>query len=150
MLRLLFISFFLISTTASICLSEEVIPKKRGPVVITSETLTAEAGRAVFEGNVLAKTDDITLRAKRMYVYYKDGNKVNKIEAEGDVRVVRGQRVLTSERGEFLAEENKIILTGEPKAIEGENIVTGTKIIYLIEENRSIVENSKVFLKRAQ
>lgn len=123
---------------------------KRGPVLITSDTLIAESSRAVFEGNVVAKTDDITLKAQKMFVYYTEGNKVQKIEAEGEVRFIRGEKVITSEKGTYLADEEKIILTGEPKAVERENIVTGSRIIYLIKENRSIIENSRVLLKRQE
>src|SRR3990172_7685079 len=73
---------------AAVGLAEEKPPiqkqtQRKGPVVITSDTLSAEAARAVFEGNVVAKTDDITLKAKKMYVYYTSGNKVQRIEAEG-------------------------------------------------------------------
>lgn len=124
--------------------------ERKGPVVITADTLSAESAKALFEGNVVAMTDDLKLCADRMRVFYSEGSKVSRIEAEGNVRLIKGDRVVTSEKALFLAAEEKIILTGEPRAVEGENVVTGTKITYLIKENRSVIENSKVLLKRTE
>lgn len=129
---------------------EEKPFERKGPIVITAEKLSAEATKALFEGNVVAKTDDLTMHADKMLVYYAEGNKVKKIEADGNIRLTRGGRVVTSSKALFLADEEKIILTGDPRAVEGENIVTGTKIIYMIKENKSIIENSKVLLRRTE
>ncbi len=123
------------------------------PVVITSQTLVADnkAKTALFEGTVIAKKGEVTLFADRMLVYYseeKGGSNIKKIEAEGNIKLVRGKRVITSRFASYFAEpDERIVFTGEPIAAEGENVVKGTKMIYLIKEDRSIVENSKVFLK---
>jgi lipopolysaccharide export system protein LptA len=129
--------------------SEEKSPLKKGPITITSETLSADnkARTAFFEGSVLARTDSAELHADRMLVFYSEDGKVIKIEAEGDVRLIRGQRVMTSDKALYFAEEEKVIFTGSPKATEAGNVVTGTKITYMIKEDRSIVEHSRVFIK---
>ena len=123
------------------------------PVVITSQTLIADnkAKTALFEGSVIAKKGDMTLYADKMLVYYaeeKGSSNIKKIEAEGNIKLIKEKRVITSRFATYFAEpEEKVIFTGEPVAAEGENVVKGTKMIYFIKEDRSIVENSKVFLK---
>lgn len=122
----------------------------KGPIVITSETLSADnkSRTALFEGSVVAKTKDMTLYSDRMLVYYaeKTGN-VTKIDAEGRVKLVRKDLIVTSKAANYFAEEEKIIFTGEPKAVERGNVVTGTKMTYLMKEDRFIVENSRVLLE---
>ncbi|MBN2653536.1 MAG: hypothetical protein JXR79_00270 [Nitrospirae bacterium] len=122
------------------------------PVVITSTTLSADnkARVAVFEGAVVAKKGEMTMFSDKMTVYYSDeqsGSSITKIDSEGHVKVIKGDRVITSKAATYLAEpEEKIIFTGNPRASEGQNVVTGTKMTYFMKDDRSIVENSKVFI----
>ncbi len=121
--------------------------------VITSKTLTTDnkAKTAIFEGDVIAKKGDIKIFSDRMAVFYSDekgGSNIKKIDAEGNVKLLKENRVITSKFATYFSEPvEKIVFTGEPKASEGENVVTGTKMIYLVKDDVSIVENSKVFLK---
>lgn len=130
---------------------EQKTPKE--PTVITSQKLTADnkAKTAFFEGSVVAKKGDMTMFADSMMVYYsedKEGSNIKKIEAEGNVKLIKGDRIVTSRFATYFSEpEEKIVFTGEPVASEEENVVTGTKMIYFVKDDRSIVENSKVFLK---
>jgi lipopolysaccharide export system protein LptA len=120
--------------------------------VITSQSLTADnkAKTALFDGNVVVKRSDVTLYADRMLVYYGDesgGSSIKKIESEGNVKLVKGDRVITARASTYFAEpEERVVFTGDPRASEGENIVTGSKMTYFVKEDRSVVENSKVFL----
>lgn len=122
----------------------------KGPIVITASTLSADANSntAVFEGSVVAQTEDLTLESDKMTVYYTSEGAVEKIDAEGNIKLTKEDRVLTSSRATYIANEAKITFTGEPKAVEGPNIITGSKIIYFIDQNRSIVHNSKVYIKQ--
>ena len=147
--RLLIISFLLmflpIPTNA-----EDQKARIKGPINITSETLTADnkAHTALFERNVVAKTTDLTIHSDKMLVHYKeDGGAVTKIEATGNVKVLRESRIITSKSAVYYADEEKVIFTGEPRAMDGDNVVSGTKIIYLMANDRFQVENSKVTLK---
>ncbi|BCB96961.1 hypothetical protein JZK55_18830 [Dissulfurispira thermophila] len=92
----------------------------------------------------------MTLFADKMLVYYseeKGSSNIKRIDAEGNVKLIKGDRVVTSKFATYFAEpEERIIFTGEPKATEGENVVIGTKMIYFMKDDRSIVENSKVLL----
>ncbi len=138
------------------CLVPDVFAQEKKaakePTIITSEILTADnkAKTALFEKSVVAKKGEMTLFADKMLVYYseeKGSSNIKKIDAEGNVKLIKGDRVVTSKFATYFAEpEERIIFTGEPRASEGENVVTGTKMIYFMKDDRSIVENSKVFL----
>ncbi len=148
--RFLIISLLLIFISATDTFSQDTNQRIKGPIVVTSETLTADnnAHTALFERNVVAKTTDMTIYADTMLVYYRENSgDVTKIESTGNVRVLRNTRIITSQKAVYYADEDKVIFTGDPRAVDGENVVTGTKMTYFISDDRSFVENSKVFLK---
>lgn len=123
------------------------------PIIITSKTLIndSKAKTATFEGNVVAKRGEVTLYADKMIVYYEDeqkGGNIKMIEAIGDVKLIKADRVITSHKATYLPDpEERVIFTGEPRATEGKNLVTGEKITYFMKDDRSLVEKSKVYLK---
>ena len=124
--------------------------KANGPVIITSRTLTADNrnNKAVFEGNVIAKTEDITIHADRMIVSYDNSeNKVSEIKALGNVKVHRQERAMFSEEAVYIDNEKKIVFKGNPRAVEGENVITGTTITFFLDDDRAVVEGSRVILK---
>lgn len=123
------------------------------PIIITSKSLIndSKAKTATFEGDVVAKKGDITLYASKMIVYYEDeqkGGNIKMIEAIGNVKLVKADRVVNSHKATYYPEpEERVVFTGEPRATEGKNLVTGEKIIYFIKNDKSMVERSKVYLK---
>lgn len=148
--RLLTISIFLLFLPTVQSGAENQKANMKGPITITADTLTADnkAHTALFENSVVAKTTDFTLHADKMLVFYKeDGGAVTKIEATGQVKVLRETRVITSKAAVYFAEEEKIIFTGDPRAMDADNMVSGTKMTYFMTNDRFLVENSKVILK---
>ena len=148
--RSFIISFCLLSIFHLSAFAAEQKVDVKGPIVVTSETLTADnkAHTALFEKNVVAKTTDMTIYADKMLVFYREaGGEVTKIEATGNVRLLKGTRVITSRNATYHADEEKVVFTGEPRAVDGENVVTGSVMTYFITDDRSYVEKSKVFLK---
>jgi lipopolysaccharide export system protein LptA len=128
---------------------EEKLLETKEPTTITASTLIADnkARTAIFEGSVVAKNDDLTIHSDRMLVYYAEDGKVTKIEAAGHVKVIKGERIITSDEATYFTEEEKVVFTGKPRAMEGGNVVSGTKMTYFMKEDRSLVENSKVFIE---
>lgn len=148
-------SIFFIAVLLGLCLSQADAQEKKTvkeATVITSQTLTTDskAKTALFEGAVVAKKGDMTLFADRMLVYYteeKSSSNIKKIDAEGNVKVVKGEKVITAAAATYLTEpQEKLVFTGSPRASEGENVVTGTKMTYFLKDDHSVVENSKVIL----
>ncbi len=125
----------------------------REPVTITSQTLYADnqAKTAIFEGSVKAVKGNITLYADKMTVYYQDEktrSSIKKIDAERNIKLIKGERVITSAFAQYLLEtEEKVIFTGEPKATDGERVITGSRMTYFFKNDRFFVENSKVIMQ---
>lgn len=129
--------------------------KVKGPVTVTSETLTSDnqAHTALFEKNVVAKTTDSTMSADWMLVYYTDpGGDISKIELKGNVKLYKEDKVITSSEATYYADlPERMVFTGSPRAFDGQNVVTGTKITYFVDDERSFVEgSSKVIMKNKQ
>ena len=152
MLKRLFISNLLILLIVSThVFSEEKTQRIKGPLTITSEMLIADNKEhtARFERSVIARTTDMTLYADRMLVFYDtDSGDVKMIEAEGNIKLLKGTRAIISQKAIYYANEEKVTFAGEPRATDGENVVTGSKITYLLNEDRYVVENSKVFIRK--
>lgn len=146
-LSIIFFTYFI---DASATLAEK---NEKKPVIITSRTLTADNknNTAVFEGSVIAKTDDMTIYSDKMTVFYDNSQStIKKIEAFGNVKVQRKERAIFSDEAIFIDNEKKIILRGSPRVVEGENVITGTQIIFFLEEDRAVVEGSRVILQNKQ
>jgi lipopolysaccharide export system protein LptA len=132
------------------CASTLIEKPEKSPIVITSKTLTADNknNTAVFEGTVVAKTNDITIYSDKMTVFYNnEEGKIMKIHAVGDVKVRNKERALFSDEAIYFDAEEKIIFTGNPKAVEGENMITGKQIIFFLKDNRAVVEGSRMILQ---
>jgi lipopolysaccharide export system protein LptA len=143
-------TLFLLFSAIDSFSAEQQKAKLRGPVTVTSESLTADnkSHTAFFDGNVVAKTNDITIYADRMLVFYNEsGGEITKIDATGNVKLLKDNRVIFAGQAVYFADEDKVVFTGEPRAVDGDNVVTGSKMTYFVTEDRSLVDNSKVFLK---
>lgn len=135
----------------SLSQAEDRLVEAKGPITVTSSRLTADnkAHTALFEGSVVAKADTMTIYSDKMLVHYSEAGKVTRIDVDGHVRLIKGERLITSDAATYFSDDQeRVIFTGQPKAVEGSNVVTGTRMIYLIKEDRSLVENSKVFMER--
>ena len=134
------------------------------PIVVTADTLEADnkAKIATFAGSVVAKQvqekETLYIYCQKLIVHYIDEpekkggaarpvdkksptqqNKIEKIIATGQVKIVQGEDVATGETATFYNEDQKIILIGDPKVWQGKNLVKGEEITVWIRENRSLV-----------
>lgn len=142
--------FLMLVSPAEICADDK---KRSDSIVITSRTMMTDnkANTALFEGSVIAKKGDLTLYADKMLVYYseqKSGSNVKQVDAESNVKLIKGERVITAAFAVyFSAPEERVVFTGDPRASDGESIVTGSRMTYFIKGERSLVEDSKVFMQ---
>ncbi|TLM68968.1 MAG: lipopolysaccharide transport periplasmic protein LptA [Deltaproteobacteria bacterium] len=117
------------------------------PVEITADRLEADdvAKSLVFIGNAVAKQGDVTINSDRLTIYYAgqgsaaQGGDIDRIVADGSVRIVQGSRLATAGRAVYFRGEDRMVLTGSPKVTEGSNSVQGNEIILYLKENRSVV-----------
>jgi lipopolysaccharide export system protein LptA len=109
------------------------------PIEITSdrvETYSRE-NLIVFKGNVTARQKDMVIYADSIEaVIIEDGKGIEKVIADGNVRIQQGLRVANSQKAIFYNLDKKVVLTGDPKVREGDNVVSGDEIVFDIEKDR--------------
>ncbi|GAB4228202.1 MAG: lipopolysaccharide transport periplasmic protein LptA [Deltaproteobacteria bacterium] len=112
------------------------------PIEITADRVSADSVRnsVTFDGNVIAVQGDVTLHANRVHAEYSRGaGAIERIEAEGNVRVVQGGREARSARATFYNLEQRIVLSGGADLRQGENTLRGESLTIYLRENRSVV-----------
>lgn len=118
------------------------------PITIKSNELAADnkGKTAIFTGKVVAKQGDVTIFCDKMTVYYGNAQgDVDKIEADGNVRIVQENRTGLSSHAVYESKQGKITLTGgSPKIMQGADTVSGEIITYFIDDERSNVSGGRV------
>lgn len=140
----------------------------RGPIAISADRLEADDanGLVTFFDSVVARQGDMTITCDVMKVFYlrrdsaekksgeakeeanplDDGSRsIDRVECEGNVKVVEGDRLAVGDKGVYLASSlpRRIILTGEAKVWQGRDSVTGHQVTYYLDSQRSLVEGSR-------
>ena len=126
------------------------------PTVITSDVMTAssEKNEAIFKGSVKLIQGELIVYSDVMIVYFqekpspssssgsgeKSGKEIQRIEARGHVKILKGESRATSEHAVYYKQDEKVILRGSPIAWQEGTKITGPKMTMYLKENRSIVE----------
>lgn len=94
-----------------------------GRVVITCEgpmELNYEKNTAVFEKNVKVEGDSGqgTMFADKMTIVFSmEAKQIDKLVAEGNVKIVRGENISYSDGLTFTGADKRVVLTGRPKLV---------------------------------
>lgn len=116
------------------------------PIEITAERMIShqKSNKIIFIGNVVAKRGNLTIFSDKMTVYNsKKGKKLEKIVAQGNVKIEKGERFASGDRAVYIEKEEKIVLTGNPHAWEKDNEIVATEMIFLVNEDKFVVKGSK-------
>ena len=77
-----------------------------------------ESGKAIFHNNVVVNNAQGKMIAKKAIVYFESqANRIVKIVAKGDVKVIRDDNVTFAEQATYSEKDKKIILEGRPRLI---------------------------------
>ena len=109
-----------------------------------------ERHMATFEGDVLVVDAQLTLKCKKMIVYFSDkSNEVIRVEGYGNVHILQQGKEAVSEKAVFTRESGILVLTeGNPKMKDEKgNWVKGAVIVYNTQTKMMHVENAKVEFK---
>ena len=116
------------------------------PIDVSADRLNADNARdsVTFEGSVVARQGDVTMYANRLSAAYDPrSNVIERIEAEGDVRFVQGDRVARAPRATFFNLEQRVVLSGGAILQQGENTLQGDSVTIFLRENRAVVTGSE-------
>jgi len=128
---------------------QESETQSKKPVVITAKTMDADnlSHKALFVGDVVAKSDGVTVYADRMEVFYsEETGQIIRIDYEGGVKMIKNKRAIVSDRATYYGDEEKIDFRGDPRILEGDNLVTGSVIFYYPSKDRLVVKDSRVYM----
>ena len=129
------------------------------PIQIEADRMESsrENGAVLFFGNVKANQGSLIINADEMTVVYArtgaqpdtsaeaaagPSQKIEKITAAGNVKIIQGDWVAAGDSMDFKAEERIVILAGNATAWQEQNMVSGEKIILYLDEGKSIVKSS--------
>ena len=116
------------------------------PVDIVSDSMEGlEKGKIIiFKGNVLTKQDDLQIFSDTLTAYLnEETNEVEKADAEGNVKIVKGDRTATCRQALFENAKGEITLKGNVVVYSGADRLAGETVIYYINEDRVTVEGEK-------
>ena len=68
-------------------------------------------------------------------------HEIVRIEAEGHVKIARGDQVALSGRAIYKPQPRVIILTDSPQVWRGKDLLTGSRITIYLDQDRSVVES---------
>jgi len=129
----------------------------QAPVRITSDKMVYNQAEnsVVFQGNVHGTHTDMAIWAERITAYFSDkkknkdakqdkgpgdfGDTIERIVAEGNVRLAANKNEGACGKLTYLVSEGVIHMDGNPILREGQNTVRGDSIKFYIRENRSEV-----------
>jgi lipopolysaccharide export system protein LptA len=128
---------------------------KLTPVNVTSDRLSyvdAER-RAVFSGNVVVRAQDATITSATVQVILlpkkgqaenQSASQLERIEAEGDIKIEQGSRKATGNKLVYTAAEEKMVLTGTPEKLPSifdaeRGKISGDSLTFFTHDGRVLV-----------
>lgn len=115
-----------------------------GPISIQSDQLdvVSHGGKRhlLFTDNVRVEQGDIQLLTHRLDAYYNEGeSQPERLEANGDVHVVQGDRVAECESATYLRAEQRVVCSGRARLVQGCDVVLGKRIEFDLEREHFTV-----------
>ena len=121
--------------------------------VITSTRLSFDQQKrqAVFEENVVVTDREIKILADCLKVFFTEDNKVDRIEADGHVTIIRNDLRATGENATYDIKEGKMQLTGNPLIQRDQDKLTGKTITLWRNSKRILCEpNARLVIASEQ
>ncbi len=140
MFRILFVMLFAVflGVNSYAVNPKQYIGKKNLPVHITADKLTAfdKKGIYIFEGDVVAKRGDVTLKSDRMKVIknLKTGQ-IDKVICTGHVIITKEDKRATGDKAIYEANKSMVTLIGNAKVVSGKNNIEADRIVYYLDKD---------------
>lgn len=122
------------------------------PIQIESDNLQLreQEKKALFDGNVKVVQGAMTLTSDHMIVFYKGqgnslaagGGDIDRIEVDGNVRVVSGTQSARGEKGDFDMRSEVLTLSGKQVVlVDNGNVLTGCKLTVQMKSGQATMGN---------
>lgn len=121
--------------------------------VVTSTRLSFDQQKrqAVFEEHVVVTDREIKILADRLKVFFTEDNKVDRIEAEGHVTIIRNDLKATGGKAIYDMKEARMQLTGNPRIQRDQDTLTGETVTLWRNSKRILCEpNARLVIASEQ
>jgi lipopolysaccharide export system protein LptA len=125
---------------------------KPPPIRITADNLVTDnqKQKAEFSGNVRAVQKNTVITTDRLTLFYGEPggqspldttNSIERMEANGNVRIEFDNKVAVSNQAVYIIEERKLVLSGpESKVVSGLDEISGSKITFYRDSGQVALE----------
>jgi lipopolysaccharide export system protein LptA len=97
-------------------------------------------GEARFSGGVVVRQANFTLRCAAIVARYDAQNRVETLEASGEVRLEADGWSAVAGHARYERETETLSLTGQPTLIREKDVLRGERIVFWLAEERMVVE----------
>lgn len=139
--------YFFVIVSALLLMAAAVPEGDKGPIHVTSDRMQADyaKGVIVFSGKVKAKRGNFQMESRQLRVYLSTAEGIQKrdverIEAEGEVKIAYGTKRAICDRAVYYVKEERVVLEGHPLLWEGDNRLRGWRIVIFLKEDRAVAE----------
>jgi hypothetical protein len=87
--------------------------------------------------------EDSVLVCRKMTAFNDAAGDIQHAVCEGDVKLTRGEKIVTCNRATFDAPTNKIVCRGDPVLHDGASILYCQEVIYDLEQDKVFVKQGK-------
>jgi lipopolysaccharide transport protein LptA len=94
--------------------------------------------KTVMTGDPLVtmKREDATLECRKVVAEMDDAGQVERAQCTGDVKLTRGDRIVTCQQARFEAVEGRVTCEGDPELRDGPSTVRGEVLVYDLDADR--------------
>lgn len=110
-------------------------------------TYLVKENRYLFSGRVVMKGDQMNLLCREVDIL-SDGEKIEKAEATGNVRILVKGAIAKSERAVYYLKEDKVVLDKEPYAVRDGVEMRGDVITYSLKNDKFSVNKPKMRIEQ--
>jgi lipopolysaccharide export system protein LptA len=102
-------------------------------------------GKVVFTGKPLVKLtrEDATLTCRRLVAENDEAGRIRRAVCTGDVRLVRGSRVVTCETATYEEKTSRVTCAGNPVLRDGDNVMRGDELVYDLAADQATLSGAR-------
>ena len=123
---------------------------RRAPVRVDADEVqyAFQKHEVVFSGKrpVALTRDDATLTCRRIVALTDESGQIVTATCTGDVRLTRGNRLVTCERATFHEAEEEVVCEGNPVLKDGASEAKGSRLVYDLRADEVKLEGAQITL----
>ncbi len=129
--------------------SEPQAPPPPVPVYVEAEEVQylAQERQVIFLGDPLVhvRREDATLVCRKLVIQNDGQGQLETADCTGDVRLDRGDQVVTCDTASFRNAANRVICRGKPVVVrDGQSVGRGDELIYDLDDGKAVLVGKPV------